>query len=293
MKAGPCGRYGLQSLRIFAAVKDGKNVILSHEFDWTGPLPAPFIPFMKLILVLIAISQFVVAIVPRALGWTEGVGARAMETGIRPELPPGLFFAIIWNVIFLLFLANAVGAARRWSYTDQNMAPVLIATGGMIVLWMLTAQFLQNIWLDLFLLFPVLGLAWAASRRVDILGGFNGTGERMVLCAVTGLLSGWITTAVSISIPEAAAYALGHGASDYVWRYLWLTLGCASLLAFVFTRWISRSVWYFVGLGWGLLGIAVNNLSRLDMPLLAYVTIAAGALIIYRRLEKGARGAAA
>ena len=246
---------------------------------------------MKLVLILIAISQFVVAAVPRALGWTEGVGARPLETGIRPELPPGLFFAIIWNVIFVLFLVHAIGAARRWSYTDQRLTPPLIAVGSMIIVWMLTAQFLKNIWIDLFLLFPVLALAWDASRRVDVLGGFNGTGERLVLCAFTGLLSGWIAAAISISIPEAVAHTLGQGPSDFVWRYLWLTLGCVSLLAFAFTRWISRSLWFFVGLGWGILGIAVNNLVRLDMPLLAYVTIAAGLLIIYRRLAKGARGA--
>ena len=248
---------------------------------------------MKHILVLIAFAQFLVAGVPRAAGWTEGVGARALEAGIRPELPPGLFFAIIWNVIFVLFLIYAIGAARRDAYTDQKMTPGLIATGGLIIIWMLSAQFLQNIWIDLLLLFPVLGLAWNVSRDLDILGGFDGTGERLVLCAFTGLLSGWITTAVSISIPEALAHALGHGSSDFVWRYLWLTLGCASVLAFGFTRWISRSVWFFVGLGWGIVGIAVNNLSRLDMPLLGYITIAAGVVIIYRRLAKGARGAAA
>ena len=248
---------------------------------------------MKYVLIIIAVAQFLVAILPRALGWTEGVGARAIETGIRPELPPGLFFVIIWNVIFVLFLANAIGAARREAFTDRQMTGPLIAAGGMLIVWMLAAQFLTNIWVDLILLFPVLALAWAASRRLDLLGGFDGTGERFVLCALTGLLSGWITTAVSISVPEALAHALGHGASDYVWRYMWLTLGCAGALAFVFTRWVSRSLWYFVGLGWGIAGIAVNNFIRLDLPLLGYVAIAAGVFILYRRLAKGARGATA
>ena len=248
---------------------------------------------MKFILILIALGQFVVAAVPRAAGWTEGVGARAMEAGIRPELPPGMFFAIIWNAIFLLYLVHAVTSARRSSYTDAELTLPLAGAGGMIIVWMLSAQFLMNIWIDLLLLFPVLWLAWFASRRVDVLGGFDGIGERLVLCALTGLLSGWITTAISISIPEAVAHAFGHGASDYVWRYLWLTLASASLLAFAFTRWISRSMWYFVGLGWGILGIAANNLQRLDMPLLGYIAIAAGAVILYRRIAKGARGAAA
>lgn len=266
---------------------------LSHEFDWTGAATASFILVMKLILIIVAILQFVVAGVPRAAGWTDGVGARVMSEGIRPELPPGLFFAIIWNVIFLLYLFHAVRAARGPNYTDDQMTRPLLAVGGMLLVWMVAAQFVQNLWLDLILLFPVLALAWACARRIDQLDGFDGTGARLVLCAFAGLLSGWVTTAVSISIPEAVAEILGHGASDYVWRYLWLTLGCASLIAYAFTRWISRSLWYFVGLGWGITGVAVNNICRLDMPLLGYVAILVGIFIIYRRLSKGARGSRA
>jgi len=246
---------------------------------------------MRILLILIAIGNFVAAAVPRAAGMVESVGARAMEGGIRPELPPGLFFAIIWNIIFLLYLLHAVTSMRRASYADQQLLRPLIGVGLTIILWMLVAQFLLNIWLDLVLLFPVLVLAWTCSYRIDRLDGFDGTGERLVLCAMTGLLSGWITTAVSISIPEAVAHVMGHGASDYVWRYLWLTLACAGLIAFAFTRWISRSLWFFVGLGWGIAGIAANNITRLDMPLLGYVAILAGIFIWYRRLSKGARGA--
>ena len=246
---------------------------------------------MRILLIFIAIGNFVVAAVPRAAGLVESVGARAMAGGIRPELPPRLFFAIIWNIIFLLYLVHAVSSRQRASYTDQQLLRPLIAVGLSIILWMLTAQFVLNIWLDLVLLFPVLALAWTCSYRIDRLDGFDGTTERLVLCAMTGLLSGWITTAVSISIPEAAADVLGHGASDYVWRYLWLTLACAGVISFAFTRWISRSLWFFVGLGWGIAGIAANNLTRLDMPLLGSVAILAGIFIWYRRLAKGARGA--
>lgn len=265
---------------------------LSHGFDWTALATASFIDVMRTLLIFIAFGNFVVAAVPRAAGWVDSVGARAMAGGIRPELPPGLFFAIIWNIIFLLYLAHAVTSWRRGSFADQQILGRLVGVGGSIIVWMIAAQFVLNIWLDLVLLFPVLFLAWSCSYLLDQMGGFDGTGEKLVLCAFTGLLSGWITTAVSISIPEATAHVLDHGPSDYVWRYIWLTFICAGIFAFIFARWISRSLWYFVGLGWGIAGVATNNLVRLDFPLLGYFAVAAGGFIIYMRLVSGARGGA-
>ncbi len=266
---------------------------MSHWFDWTPGTSASFIATMKLFLVLIAIGQFAAAGLPRALGLGQGLEVRAVTGGIPPELPLGLFFLIIWNLIFMGYLVHALTAFQRKSFADDTVALPLAAAGALNIVWMLSAQFIGSLWLDLILLFPVMAAAWEASRRLDLLGGFDGTLPRLLICAVTGLLSGWITTAVSISIPDAIRELLGHHASDYVWRYLWLTFGCAALMAFAFTRWVSRSLWFFVGLGWGIAGIAANNLLRLDMPLLGYMAIFLGGLILYRRLVKGARGAAA
>lgn len=250
-------------------------------------------PNMRYILVLIAVGQFAAAGIPNALGLGQGLDVRAETGGIPPELPLGLFFLIIWNLIFAGYLVHAVSAMRRESFVDDYLAQPLAAAGAFIILWILSAQFIGSLWMDLILLFPVMAAAWETSRRLDILGGFDGTGPRFLLCAVTGLLSGWITTATSISVPDAVREVLGHHASDYVWRYFWLTFASAAFFALAFTRWISRSLWFFVGLGWGIAGIAANNLTRLDMPLLGYMAIILGVLILYRRLVKGARGAVA
>jgi len=70
-------------------------------------MPPPAIPgahtlggMSRYLLFLIAIGQFAAGGLPRALGLGQGLAARAESGGIPAELPLGLFFAIIWNVIF-------------------------------------------------------------------------------------------------------------------------------------------------------------------------------------------------
>lgn len=247
----------------------------------------------RYLLLAIAIGQFLAAGVPQAMGWGQGLAARAETGGIPAELPLGLFFAIIWNIIFLLYLVNAALTAQRGTYARRQIGKPLLAAGALNIVWMLSAQFIASLWLDLFLLFPVMAAAWEASRRLDRIGGYDGTNERLLLCAVTGLLSGWISVAVTISIPDAARDLLGHHASDFVWPYLWLTFGVGAAIAYTFTRHISRSLWYFIAFGWGVAGIAVNTLTRLDMPLLGYAAIAFAILVLYARLTRGADGATA
>lgn len=246
---------------------------------------------MRLLLILIGIGQFAAAALPRIFELGQGLEVRPITGGIPPELPTGFFFLVIWNVIFSLYLVHAFRAARRQSFVDEHIALPLALAGISIIIWMLSAQFIGSLWADFFLLFPVMWAAWMASRRLDLMGGFDGTGARLLICALSGLLSGWITTAVTISIPDAIREMLGHHASDYVWVYIWITFACASILALIFTRFISKSLWFFVGLGWGIAGIAMNNLTRLEMPLLGYFSILFGCLLIARRLVKGAHGA--
>ena len=244
---------------------------------------------MRFVLIFIAAGQFAAAGIPRAVGWGQGLETRAITGGIPPELPTGFFFLVIWNLIFFLYLIHAVLAARQYRFVDAALALPLASAGFLNIVWMLSAQGVGSLWLDLILLFPVMAAAWAASFKLHQIGGFDGTERRLLLCALTGLLSGWISTAVSISIPDAIREVLGHHATDYVWPYLWSTFAVASLIAISFARWISASLWYFVGLGWGIAGIATNNLGRLDMPLLGYASIVFGVLLIWWRLAKGAR----
>lgn len=246
---------------------------------------------LRFLLLLVAFGQFIAAGVPRALGLGQGLASRAESGGIPAELPLGLFFAIIWNVIFLLYLVNAIVSLRRGTYVHDHVGEPLLIGGALNIVWMLSAQFIAALWLDLILLFPVMAAAWAASYRLDRIGGYDGTNERLLLCIVTGLLSGWISVAVTISVPDAVREVFGHHASDVVWRYLWLTFAIGAAIAFAFTRHISRSLWYFVGFGWGIAGIAANTLTRLDTPLLGYAAIAFGLFVLYARLTRGADGA--
>jgi len=184
-----------------------------------------------------------------------------------------------------------VVSARRGSYARDHIGGPLAAAGALNIVWMLSAQFIGSLWLDLILLFPVMAAAWTASRRLDEMDGYDGTNERLLLGAVTGLLSGWISVAVTISITDAARELLGHHASDYVWPYLWLTFGVGAAIAYAFARHISRSMWYFIGFGWGVAGIAANTIMRLDMPLLGYAAVGFGLFVLYARLTRGADGA--
>ena len=248
---------------------------------------------IRFLLLFIAIGQFASVGIPQALGLGQGLATRPETGGIPPELPLGIFFMIIWNVIFVLYLINAVVAVRRGSFVDTYIGAPLVIAGAMNIVWILSAQFIHSIWTDFILLFPVMVTAWEASRRLDRIGGFDGTNARLLLCSLTGMLSGWITTAVTISVPDVVREVLGHHASDFVWPYLWLTLAVGAALAFVFARYISQSLWYFVGLGWGIAGIAANTMTRLDMPLLGYIAAAFGLVLLYARLTRGADGARA
>ena len=105
-----------------------------------------------------------------------------------------------------------------------------------------------------------------------------------------GLLAGWLTVAVSISVPDVGRALLGRGPSDAVWHSLWMALIPATGLAFVFANYVSRNFWYFIALGWGLLGIVVNNWSRLGTHALAIAAAIVGLYILFRRIRFGARG---
>jgi vacuolar-type H+-ATPase subunit I/STV1 len=58
----------------------------------------------------------------------------------------------------------------------------------------------------------------------------------------------------------------------------------------VFANFVSRNGWFFVALGWGMLGIVVNNWMRLGTHGLAIAAAIFGAYILLRRIRFGARG---
>ena len=196
-------------------------------------------PFSKLLLLLAALAQFVAPALP-AFGIGESIGSRAVAAGIPPELPPGFFFAI-WSVIFLGFLVTAILHFRAPDHATGQIAMPLALAGFGNVLWMVSAQSIGSVWLDFILLVPILYFSWLAAQRLDQTGAYDGTGRSILYGLTVGLLAGWLTVAVSISVPDVGRALLDRGTSDNVWQSLWMTLIPAVALAYVFAIHISRS----------------------------------------------------
>lgn len=242
-------------------------------------------------LLLVAIAQFCAPLLP-AMGIGQSIGDRATAAGLPPELPTGIFFSI-WGIIFLGFLGIAVLSLLRRSYPIQKIAMPLALAGLGNVIWMISAQSLDLSWLNFVLLIPILLCIWEAAHRLDRIGGFDGTPISLLLCLTIGLFAGWISIAVSISVPDLVRGILGRGASDFVWQSLWLALVPALVLAWLFASRVSRNFWYFVALAWGLTGIIVNNWFRLETHALALAVTALGAYALFRRVRFGAKGSQA
>ncbi|WP_139792362.1 hypothetical protein [Henriciella litoralis] len=242
-----------------------------------------------LILLAIAIGQFLAPALP-SLGIGESVGERALQTGIPPELPPGIFFSI-WGVIFTLYLIFAAIALLKPSYVEMHLAHPLVLAGVGNVIWMVSNQLIGNIALDLILLLPILLFSWEASHRLHRMGGFDGTGRRLLAGMLTGLLSGWAAVAVSISLPRLVRAIRDLGPTDQVWISLWIALASLAILAWLYATRASRGLWFFAALGWGVTGIVLNNWTRTDMHWLAAAAGLVGLYVIWRRLAYGARPA--
>lgn len=243
---------------------------------------------LKVLFLLVVVAQVFVPVLPQ-FGFGETIGDRAVADGIPPELPLGVFFSI-WGVIFLgLFAIALLNLVSPDAATEQLSLPLMLATAGNVV-WMLSAQALGLVWLDFLLLLPIAYFTWWAAYWQDRFARFDGTAKRILLGLTVGLFAGWLTVAVSISVPDLGRWLLGRGPSDAVWQSLWMTLGPAIILAILFTNRVSRNLWYFAALGWGLFGIIMNNWIRLGTHALAIATAVIAAYVLFRRLRFGARG---
>ena len=232
------------------------------------------------LFLIIALLHFIVPVLP-TFGIGESLGQRATAQGIGPELPPGPFFSI-WGVIFTLYAVVAWRHLRAPSYTGQQIfLPLLLAGLGNLV-WMLTAQILGANQIEFVLLLPILIFSWWGCYRFRAqTTGYNGTLLSLVQGACIGLFAGWLTIAVSISLPELVREVLGRGSSDAVWQSLWMSLLPATVLALIFTRYISQNWGYYLAVSWGLLGIFWNTYFRLEVHALGLMTLCV-AFLFYR-----------
>ena len=241
------------------------------------------------LLAPIALLQLLAAYLPTALEIAPSIAERATKDGIPPELPLGPFFAI-WGVIFLAYIVFAIYALRHDTELSRRLAKPLALAGLGTALWMPLQQIVGNPVLDLLALLPIGWVTWLAAYRFDTMRGLGGSAIKWTADVLTGLLSGWLTVAIAISVPRAGRYLLGQGPTDSEWISLWSVLAVVSTATWVYKRYISRTIWYYTAAAWGLLGIVMNNWLRTDFGYFLWITLAFGLWLIYRRWATGALG---
>ena len=243
---------------------------------------------LPLLLVLLSLLQPLSGALAPLSGIGTPIGQATRDLG-APEQPLPVFFSI-WSLIFLTFLTFAIIAWRQREPWMLRVGVPLALAGLANVVWMLSAQLIVSQPLDFLLLFPIAAFSWHAAMRFDRLRGMGGSAEKLVADMATGLLSGWILVAIGISVPLLIRSFTPYGPTDFPWQMLWSAIGLIAFGAWMFARYVSRSLWFFVALAWGLLGIIVNNWTVTGMGWLAIMTGVSGLLILSLRLLRGADG---
>lgn len=243
---------------------------------------------LPLILILLGLLQPLSGALAPVLGIGAPIGTSTRGLAL-PEQPLPAFFSI-WSVIFLAYLLFGIAHWRaREPWMDKVAVPLAWA-GVFNVVWMLSAQLIALQPLDFLLLFPIAVAAWTAAFRMDRLRETGWSPKKALADFATAMLAGWISVAVAISIPLTLRNFTSLGATDLPWQMLWCTLVPASLAAWMFARYVSRSWWFFVALGWGVTGIVLNNWHVTEMHWLAIASGIVLALILCLRLFRGADG---
>tara|TARA_B100000614_G_scaffold251188_1_gene262422 strand:- start:4301 stop:5158 length:858 start_codon:yes stop_codon:yes gene_type:complete len=247
---------------------------------------------MKSRLPLILIALGILQPLSGALAPVLGIGTPIGEAtrGIQaPEQPLPAYFSI-WSLIFGAYIAFAFAAWRQCEPWMLRVGKPLALAGGANIVWMLSAQLIARQPVDFGLLFPIAALSWTAAARFDRMRGMGGSMKKLVADAATGLLSGWILVAIGISVPLLIRNLTSYGPTDLPWQMLWISLGTIAFGSWVFARYISRSLWFFAALAWGLMGVIANNWTVTGMTWLAIMTGVSGSLVLGLRLLRGADG---
>jgi len=243
----------------------------------------------RFFLLPVAMLQLVSAYLPMQMGYPS-IGTRATENGIPPELPLGPFFAI-WGIIFLTYTLFGIYALRNDTELSRRLSGPLVASGLATAVWMPIQQIIANPVIDLVLLGPLIWYSWLAAYRFDTMRGLGGSPIKWTSDVLTGLLSGWATVAVAISVPLAWRYIFNQGPTDSEWLAFWSVLLTISIATWVYKDHISRTYWYYWAAAWGLLGILLNNWLRTGFGYFGWITLFFGVWLIYRRLTTVAYGA--
>lgn len=239
-----------------------------------------------LILLVGVLQPLTGALAPlTGLGTPIGAATAGIEA---PEQPLPLFFSI-WSVIFLAYAGLGLAGLRWPSDGFRRIGWPMLAAGLANIVWMLSAQLIAYQPLDFLLLAPVLAAAWIAAARAETLRGSDTGITFRVADMASGLLAGWVSVAVAISAPLTIRSFTTLGPTDLPWPMFWITASLAALAAWAFTAFVSRSLWFFAALGWGLLGIVFNNWLRTEMHGIALMAGIVTATILLLRVTRRAK----
>ncbi len=202
----------------------------------------------------------------------------------------------IWALIGVLGSGFAWITSRRSEagWTRPIRAPLLL--GAMILfVWGIIlpqpgARFALSPIVSLALLFGAILPIWRSAGRMQSVRMMGGSTLKALADALTGLLSGWLAVLVATAIPQAIRAYTNIGATDFPWLLLWSALVPLFILTYVFTHYISNSLWYYAALVWGLGAIALNNWLISGTHWLGHIVACLAIIILYLRLTRGAKG---
>lgn len=244
---------------------------------------------LPLIIIVLGLLQPLSGALAPAFGIGTPIGNATRDIA-APEQPLPLFFSI-WGVIFLTYFLFGLAYWRKREPWMDHVAKPLALAGLFNVVWMISAQLIAYQPLNFLLLFPIEITAWLTAYRLDRLRETGWSPIKALADMTTCLLAGWISVAVAISIPLTIRTFTDLGPTDLPWNMLWTTLITAGMAAWMFARYISRSWWYFIALGWGVIGIILNNWMETQMHWLAITSGIVLIVILSLRMFRGADGA--
>lgn len=219
------------------------------------------------------------------LGTPIGDATRNIDA---PEQPLPVFFSI-WGLIFLAGGAFGIAGLRRPADWYPRVGRPLLIAGALNIVWMLSAQLIALQPLDYLLLFPILFASWRAAAELNDITETDTPVTWRLADVASGLLSGWIVAAIAISTPLTIRSLTNLGPTDHPWPMFWLAIAVASLASWLFATRVSRSLWFFAALGWGLVGILMNNWLRTGMHWVALMAGLSAATILLLRVTRGAK----
>jgi hypothetical protein len=236
-----------------------------------------------LILLLGVLQPLSGALVP-AFGIGTPIGADSAGLD-APEQPLPAFFSI-WGLIFLAYAGfGLTGILRPAGWYARIGWPMLLA-GLANVVWMVSAQLIGWQPLNFALLAPIFVAAWIACARLEAVRQEASGATFQISDAASGLLAGWISVATAISVPLTIRTFSGLAPTDFPWLMFWATFAVACAASWIFTAFVSRSLWFFAALGWGFLGVVLNNWLQTEMHFIAIGAAIGTATILLLRVTR-------